>query len=187
MKLENLLPVGTKVTMSEKGRRAYFDSAANPHYEHGVISAYQHLDKLYDDERHFYKVKWDNGRDNTYRVYHVDLVALPKEKCVEVPESFVREAYKVACAEWKGKLVLQFPDIEFEPKVYFALGSTFKMYGTIYTLVKTGNTAEVTLIDPTRGQAWSKPIIVFNFQKITINEMNLIATGFVCIKNTYKK
>ena len=187
MKLQDLLPLGTRVKMSAKGKGSYFDHSKNPHDGEGIIANYNHLDRLHDDEKHFYKVKWNNGQKNTYRTYDVDLIALPKVKCVEVPESFVREAYKAACADWKKKLDTQFPELELNPIVFFALGSKFKIGEGVYTLVKTGRPSEVTLIDPECGQAYSMPFTVFMLSKITKEEMNQVTVDFECIKNTYKK
>lgn len=58
------LAVGTKVRMSDVGKKRYMNSTSNPHLGHGVVISCS-------DYR--CSVKWSNGERNSY--HHEDLVA----------------------------------------------------------------------------------------------------------------
>ena len=64
----NLLAIGTIVVMSEKGRYRYLNSSNNPHKGVGKIIEHR------DDEEHVYRVEWNGGQNNCYRVREIDPV-----------------------------------------------------------------------------------------------------------------
>ncbi len=71
-----MLPIGTRVRMSEEGKEEYADYGDNPHNMLGTISAYFEEDQAaYEDGDYCYTVRWENGRTNEYR--HLDLTPLP--------------------------------------------------------------------------------------------------------------
>ena len=80
------LPVGTIVTMSEVGMRAYTDRRNNPHGTRGVVSQ-NDRDSGFDTE-FAYNVKWDNGAENNYRIDEIAPVIIAPANIVEpTPEA----------------------------------------------------------------------------------------------------
>jgi hypothetical protein len=68
-----------------------------------------------------YSVKWDNGRDNSYREGDLYLYSEKKNNDkadkLTVSKEFVLEAHKAACADWKQRLEEEFPKV-FETDKY---------------------------------------------------------------------
>lgn len=73
-----MLPVGTRVVMSSRGKGKWLDFINNPHNMEGVVDRFDEGDYLlgeqlydegdYDEESYFpFGVKWDNGQYNSYR------------------------------------------------------------------------------------------------------------------------
>lgn len=61
-----MLPIGTKVVMSEVGKEEYRHYKSNPHNEVGVIHGY------IDDDKFVYSVEWEGGGENSYRMEDLD-------------------------------------------------------------------------------------------------------------------
>jgi hypothetical protein len=104
-------------------------------------------------------------------------------KKVTLPEEFVIEAHKAACAEWKAKIEKQLPEL-FEP--VYKMGDLFvksepsHFAGRRYILstFSTGCFEQfeqfATLVDVCSGGTWNKPIKVCNPGKITKKELDQI-------------
>lgn len=70
-KKSDLLPVGTIVRISAKGKREYSNSSSNPHNETGEITEIRTV-------THVYKVKWKSGNTNTYKKEEIEEVVNDK-------------------------------------------------------------------------------------------------------------
>lgn len=108
------LKVGDKVRISKESRY-YGDPCSNPTDVTGTI---ERIDAY---GSHRYRVKWDNGETNSYRVedlyiYDCDspfpwAADMKKQDKLTVTKEFVLEAYKSACSDWKKKLEQEFPEL----------------------------------------------------------------------------
>lgn len=96
-------------------------------------------------------------------------------KTYQVDESFILEAHKAACNEWKTKIENKFPEL-FE---LYKVGDKFMgghMNNSKYILAGVGENL-VCFINLNTGRRWSNPIKVDNMNKISKTELQILCEG----------
>ena len=63
MEAHHNIPIGTKVRMSEAGKRKWKESFSNPYDREGVVCKHKPPDEFFLP----YSVKWSNGSTNSYQ------------------------------------------------------------------------------------------------------------------------
>lgn len=72
MSFKGAIAAGTKVKMSEQGKKAWHDEESNPHNMEGVVL---YAPPISIKSLGFVnKVSWDNGRTNSYKAGDLDIV-----------------------------------------------------------------------------------------------------------------
>lgn len=121
----------------------------------------------------------EGGRTiNTSLYTDVKIVNDNVMKKFEVDEQFIRDAHKVACKEWKTKLEEKFP--EAFPKTY-KLGDRVKTDISEYMIAGLPNRG-IVLINISNGEHFSKPVMVQDTDRITLDELTEAAGGAYWIK-----
>lgn len=103
---------GDRVRIS-KNSEYYEDSLdSNPADVTGTVTSYKSV--KHNDEFSTY-VSWDNGENNTYSDYDLELYKESKEAVraeeFTVDKEFVMQAYEAACSTWKERIEDKFPDL----------------------------------------------------------------------------
>ena len=109
------IKVGDRVRISKDSEYYRDGQESNPKDVTGTVSEEE-------EDEYCYRVDWDNGESNTYRINDLYLYSEKNNKADEptvltVSKEFVLEAHKAACSDWKNKLEKQFPEV-FESDKY---------------------------------------------------------------------
>ena len=101
---------------------------------------------------------------------------LLKEDQFIVDKSFILEAHKAACTEWKTKLEKKYPKV-FEKPVTYKIGQTFVDIScdSKYLLAKVDSSNKVNMISLSSGQNFSYPYEVKDVNAITQEELFKLA------------
>lgn len=107
--------VGDRVRISKDSEYYVGSFYSNPTDVTGTVS------EVREDEPFRYRVDWDNGLGNNYKINDLYLYSEKKKSNktdkLTVSKEFLLEAYKSACSDWKKKLEQEFPEV-FETDKY---------------------------------------------------------------------
>jgi hypothetical protein len=105
------LAKGNRVRISKESEYYRNGISSNPL---GVTGTIERVDP---GESYCYRVKWDNGENNTYREGDLYIFENGCDVELTVSKEFLLEAHKAACSDWKQRLEEEFPEL-FETDKY---------------------------------------------------------------------
>lgn len=96
-------------------------------------------------------------------------------KTYTIEESFIRQAHKAACQQWKTKIEEKFPEVF--PKVIYKVGNRFKLEQEEFILANIGD-KQVQAISLKDGGRWNGGTRVEDISNITESELRRILSTY---------